>query len=39
MSGYNRQLAVEYAHRWAYDRNPKYYNFSGIGGDCANPEA
>jgi len=36
MSGYNRQLAVEYAHRWAYGRNPAYYNFSGIGGDCAN---
>lgn len=33
---YDRAAAVEYAHRWAYGRNPKYMNFSGIGGDCTN---
>jgi len=34
--GYNRQNAVEYARHWALGRNPRYYNFSGLGGDCAN---
>lgn len=33
---YNRERAVEYARRWAYGRNPRYYDFSGIGGDCTN---
>jgi len=33
---YNRELAVQYAHEWAYGRNPRYYDFSGIGGDCTN---
>lgn len=33
---YDRNAAVEYAHRYAYGRNPKYYNFDGIGGDCTN---
>ncbi len=33
---YNRQKVVEYANKWAYDRNPKYYNFDQIGGDCTN---
>lgn len=33
---YNRQAAVEYAHLWAYGRNPNYYDFHGIGGDCTN---
>lgn len=31
---YNRQKAVEYATKWAYKRNPKYYNFDDVGGDC-----
>lgn len=35
-AGYNRQAAVEYARKWALLRNPRYYNFTGIGGDCAN---
>jgi hypothetical protein len=34
--GYNRETAVAYAHKWAYGRNPRYYNFDGIGGDCTN---
>jgi len=33
---YRRQAAVAYAHRWAYGRNPKYYDYEGIGGDCTN---
>lgn len=33
---YNRQAAVDYAHRWAYERNPRYYDFHSIGGDCTN---
>ena len=33
---YNRQKAKEYAKKWAYSRNPKYYNFDSIGGDCTN---
>ena len=31
---YNRADAVNYAAEWAFRRNPKYYDFSGIGGDC-----
>ena len=33
---YNRAKAVEYAHRWAFGRNPKYFNFDKLGGDCTN---
>ena len=33
---YDRQRAVDYAHKWAYFRNPDYYDFSDIGGDCTN---
>ena len=33
---YNREAAVSYAERWALSRNPNYYNFDGIGGDCTN---
>lgn len=33
---YNRGRAVEYAHRWAFGRNPDFYDFSEIGGDCTN---
>lgn len=33
---YNRTAAVAYARRWALDRNPAYYDFSEIGGDCTN---
>ena len=31
---YDRRAAVEYAHRWAYGRNPDYLDFSALGGDC-----
>ena len=33
---YDRNLAVNYAREWDYKRNPKYYDFSSIGGDCTN---
>lgn len=33
---YNSQAAVNYARRWALGRNPAYYDFQGIGGDCTN---
>lgn len=33
---YNREAAVEYAHRWAFGRNPIFYNYEEIGGDCTN---
>lgn len=33
---YDREKAVEYAHRWAFSRNPDFYDFSYIGGDCTN---
>ncbi|MDR0314925.1 MAG: amidase domain-containing protein [Oscillospiraceae bacterium] len=33
---YNRDRAVEYAHKWAFGRNSAYYNFDGMGGDCTN---
>ena len=33
---YNRHKAIEYALKWGTDRNPKFYNFDGIGGDCTN---
>jgi hypothetical protein len=33
---YNREQAVAYAHTWAFGRNPRYYNFQDIGGDCTN---
>lgn len=33
---YDRLAAVQYAHRWAYGRNPKFYDYSELGGDCTN---
>jgi len=33
---YNRKAAYNYAKKWAFERNSKYYNFDGIGGDCTN---
>ena len=33
---YDREAAVQYAHRWAYGRNPLYYDYEEIGGDCTN---
>lgn len=31
---YNRMQVIEYAKKWAFLRNPNYYNFDNVGGDC-----
>ena len=31
---YDRRAAVAYAHRWALGRNPAYYDYEEVGGDC-----
>ncbi len=36
MRTYNRDAVYQYAEKWAFSRNPKYYNFDSIGGDCTN---
>lgn len=36
LKAYDWAAAVAYAHRWAYARNPAYYNFDALGGDCTN---
>ncbi len=33
---YNRERAVAYARRWALDRNPLFFDFTGGGGNCTN---
>ena len=33
---YDRQAALAYAKKWAFKRNPAFYDFSRIGGDCTN---
>ena len=33
---YNRDKAVEYAKKWALGRNPVFYDYTQIGGDCTN---
>ncbi|MBQ3055180.1 MAG: amidase domain-containing protein [Oscillospiraceae bacterium] len=33
---YDREAAVFYARKWAFLRNPRYYNFDDLGGDCTN---
>ena len=36
LQSYERAAAVAYAHRWAYGRNPDFYNYDTVGGDCTN---
>ena len=36
MSLYNRKSAIEYAYKWWNKRNPRFYNFDKLGGDCTN---
>ena len=31
---YDRASSLAYARRWAFSRNPEFYDFSDIGGDC-----
>lgn len=33
---YRRDKALQYAQQWAFGRNPNYYDFSDLGGDCTN---
>ncbi len=33
---YDREKAVGYARTWALSRNPEFYDYSKIGGDCTN---
>ena len=33
---YDTDAAVRYAHRWAFGRNPRYYDYEALGGDCTN---
>lgn len=33
---YNRAAVVNYARTWALHRNPAFYDFEKIGGDCTN---
>lgn len=33
---YDREAAVAYARRWAFGRNPAFYDFENLGGDCTN---
>lgn len=34
--GYDRTAAVSYALEWAERRNPRFYDFEDIGGNCTN---
>ena len=36
LAPYDRAAAVMYAHRWAYGRNPQFYDYESLGGDCTN---
>ena len=36
LRGYDRRAAVFYAHEWAFERNPKLYDYEKIGGECSN---
>lgn len=33
---YEREKVLQYAKDWALKRNPAYYNFEALGGDCTN---
>lgn len=36
LEAYDREAAVAYARRWAMSRNPRYYDYEALGGDCTN---
>jgi len=36
IQNYNRKAVVRYAHQWAYGRNPLFYDYEHLGGDCTN---
>ena len=33
---YDRKAAIDYSNRWALGRNPQYFDYSNLGGDCTN---
>lgn len=33
---YNRSDAIAYATQWALSRNPRFFDFTNLGGDCTN---
>jgi hypothetical protein len=33
---YDRDAVLEYARQWAMGRNPRYFDFEELGGDCTN---
>lgn len=33
---YDRNKVLDYAKKWAFKRNPAFYDFSALGGDCTN---
>ena len=35
-ANYDRAAAIAYARQWAHARNPAYYDFDALGGDCTN---
>ncbi len=36
LKAYDNAAAVAYARQWAMTRNPKYYDYDSLGGDCTN---
>ena len=36
IKNYNREAALKYARKWSNARNPEYYNYEYLGGDCTN---
>lgn len=33
---YHRENVLQYAEKWALSRNPAYFDFENLGGDCTN---
>lgn len=33
---YDRSTALQYAQQWAYGRNPNFFDYEELGGDCTN---
>ena len=36
LQDYDRKAAVLYAREWSYGRNPRFYDYENLGGDCTN---
>lgn len=36
LQDYDRKAAVLYGREWAYGRNPRFYDYENLGGDCTN---